>query len=333
MTTSWDERQVLRDIVDGVSAFVEAQELDHTKLDPIKFNKLLYLTVEHFELPVTYRWYKYGSDFTPHRISVNDVHSTPLDELPSPDTPRINTIGGNQPPSPRDVKEFLEANGTEIEHLFEDDTKAYLRRFYEDYAPESLAPMYAACAVFQKTLDCVGHAEDMDRGSAVVEYVDTLLAELETLTREVRKCPDVADVDELYVDYADLLKDVLVTVEDMDGDLTPAQDDLLRELVEFFYNRAWLVVALKIAVENTEGQSTREWRKILVQRFNTQIDSYERDLQSLRKQCERSGLVADELRAYHGPNVRQADQARMRDMEEEIATEWENASKEANRQL
>lgn len=334
MTTPWEEKQILRDIVDGLNAAIATQSWEHEELDPIKFNKLLYLAVKHFELPVTYRWYKYGSDFTPHGMGVSDVRPESLTDLPSPDVPRIASPqieAGISPPSPRQVKDFYVEEVDDIERLFRDDTKEYLRSFYHDYAPESLEGVYTACAVLQKSLDSIGYADDP--GQEVVDSLDTVLDELKTLNKEVFHCPKIADVDTRYQPYAELLKDVLITVEDMDGDLSSHQEEMLREVIRFFYEKAWKLVALKLASEESSGANALDWRETAAGRFNVHLSNYDDELQALRHQCEQSGLIADSFREYSGPLVRSADVSRKVDLESDTAEEWEGTSKEANRFL
>lgn len=320
MTTPWEQGQLLRDVADGLRAAFEQEDWDHEQLDPIRFNKLLYRAVDHFDLPVTYRWYKYGSDFTQHGLTVDDhTQPTALQDLPSPDEPRIESIEeGHSPPTPQEYKEFFVSEFTG--EFFENDTKQYLESFYQDYAPEGLKGLYMACAVFQKTLDSIGHSRDP--GSKTVEQIDTILRELDELNREVLLNPEIADVDSEFREYTDLLEDVLITVDDLDGELDAWQEEIYQNVIRFFYHKGWKLVALKISIERTEGPSAIEWRERDVRRFTRIENTYDDELKQLSHQSARAGLIADEFLQYQEPRSHQANNDRLRELEERVEEDW-----------
>lgn len=328
MTTLWQEEEILRDIVDGLNAAIDEQGWDHTELDPIKFNKLLYLAVDHFELPITYRWYKYGSDFTPHALSVDeDISPTAIGELPSPDEPRIDPsdIGGDvNPPSPAEVKSFYTTEIDEIGRIFEDDTKEYLRSFYTGYAPKNLESLYSASAVFQKTIDEIGHSENP--AEIIQQDIELILEELDTLNREVMFCDVIADADEPFQEYVQLLKDALITLAESEETLSPRRRDVLRSVAKFFYRWAWELVSLKIASVESKGEHGLDWRRTAGNRFLQNLEGYDDELRALRHRCERAGLIADNLKRLTTPRARSADQDGKAEKEKEVHRDWNGAS-------
>jgi len=328
MPSEWQESEILQDILDGLNAAIADESWDHEELDPIKFNKLLYLAVDHFRLPITYRWYKYGADFTPHGLSLSeDVAPTALDELPSPDEPRIDSSDiedNTDTPSPQQVKQFYQSEVDAIGRLFENDTKAYLESFYHDYAPEGLEDLYATCAVFQKSLDEVGHASAPKQ--VVDSNINTLLDELHDLSHEVMFCAQVADADEPFRNYADLLEDVLVTVADKPEGLSPRQQDTFRSVVTFFYEEAWQLAALKIAGDEATGGHAFDWRQTATQRYLQEFKQFDKDLRGLRAQVRRAGLIADNLLDFSGSPVRSADHTDRAEHEMDVYEDWEGVS-------
>lgn len=329
MVSPWQEDEILRDILDGLNAAIHEEGWDHTDVDPIKFNKLLFLAVNHFDLPVTYRWYKYGVDFTPHGRSIqDDIAPQALSDLASPEVPRVDPEDIENedinPPSPEEVCGFYRTEVEDGERLFEDDTKEYLRRFYGDYAPSHLEEVYAACAVFQKSLDDVGHADDP--WWVVVENVDVILDELDELTHCVMFCEAIGDVEGQFRKYANLLKDVLVTVAENEEGLTPRQEDALRSVVTFFYSRAWKLVALKIASAHTQGEQSMDWKTTAGNRFLREHEAYEGNLRAIMQRCKRTHLISDNLLDLTGPKARQATVDGRADQEEEVYRDWEGVS-------
>jgi hypothetical protein len=328
MLSSWQEEEILRDILDGLNATVANEELDHTKVDPIKFNKLLFLAVDYFDLPITYRWYKYGSDFTPHGRSIDeDLGPTALEKLASPEEPRIDEEDVGEevtPPTPQQVCHFYREEVEDLERLFEDDTKEYLRTFYEDYAPPHLQDVYSACAVFQKSLDQVGYADSP--GEVVTKDIDTIVEELNDLNHAVMFCEPIADADEPFKDYANLLKDVLVTVANSESTLSPRQEESLRSVVKFFYKRAWELVALKIASEDSRGSRNLNWEQSAGYRFSQEYNTYEGDLRALRQRSKRANLISENLLHLSGPKARQATTDGRAEREKEVFQEWDGVS-------
>ena len=328
MTTLWQEEEILRDIVDGLNAAIHEEGWDQDDLDPIKFNKLLYLAVGYFDLPITYRWYKYGSDFTPHGLSVEEgISPTAISELPSPQEPRIDPSDIEEnvtPPSPAEVKSFYTTEVEEVERLFEDDTKEYLRSFYTGYAPENLEGVYSACAIFQKSLDEMGYSENPV--DIIRENIETLLREIDALNREVMFCEEVADADEPFQEYVALLKDVLITVAESEEPISPRQEDVLRSVVTFFYRWAWELVSLKIASVEAKGEHGLEWKTTAGNRFLRDLERYDDELRALRFRCDRAGLIADNLLQLTVPRARSADQEEKSKREREVHRDWKGAS-------
>jgi hypothetical protein len=57
MITLGDEDDLLKDIEEGVEIAINRLGYDRDAVDPIKFNKLAYLAIHEFDLPITYGWY------------------------------------------------------------------------------------------------------------------------------------------------------------------------------------------------------------------------------------------------------------------------------------
>lgn len=333
MATKWEQKQTLRDIIDGLNAAIDVAGLTPEDIDPIKLNKLLYLAVNHFDLPVTYWWYKYGSDFTFHGIGTNALQPRALEELSTPTQPRLGPDDldeGDGYPSPKQYKEFFLTEVNDFERLFEDDTKEYLRAFYQDYAPEDLQDIYTACAIFQKTMDSIGYADEP--GTVVTTEIGTAMDELRQLNREVHINPLLDDVREPYKEYTELLKDVLVTVDSTNGELD-GSEEALRDVVRFFYDAAWQIIAFKIASENSHGSDAFERKETANGRLQTLLNNWDRDIDKLRSKSVSHGLVSEDLQEYHAPPAREADQDDKQELINRARREWDGVSWEAERDL
>jgi len=332
MTTPWEEKQILRDVIDGLNLAIEEQSWDPELIDDIKFNKLLYLATDCFDLPVTFWWYKYGSDFTRHgNVRLASLEPKAQSEIASPEQPRVSSETDGELPSPNDYKEFFVEEVDEIDRLFDDDTKEYLRGFYEDYAPDNLVDLYTASSILQKSLDRIGRSEYPER--EVQQTLDTVLGEIRDLEREVLKSQVVADTDVRFKEYSSLLKDVLVSVGEGERELTERKREGVKDVIRFFYENAWLLVSLKIASERAEGDNALKWRERAAARFNFNLSNYGKELNSLKVECYRRSFLADELVDFAEPIAKRADLTERKEIESRGFEEWKGASKEANRHL
>jgi hypothetical protein len=73
------------------SAIQQLDSVDPTYANKTKLQKLLYLAIEKFDLPVTYSWYLAGAVVPDDPATPADLHST-IDNLPRPDTPSVPSM-------------------------------------------------------------------------------------------------------------------------------------------------------------------------------------------------------------------------------------------------
>lgn len=337
MTTPWEERQILRDIVDGLNAAIAANPLswDSDDIDPIKLNKLVYLAVDHFDLNVTYRWFKYGADLTKHEpVSVDRVGPVSINSLPSPDTPRLGDAIEDEeemPPTPRDFKHFFVRELDDIGRIFEDDTRDYLREFYTDYAPEPFDQLYPECAVLQKSLDELARSDDP--GEYIHQNADELLEDISRVKNEVESISLLHDQARPFGRFCDLLKDVIVSVEAEDGEVSRRGEQTLRDLVFFFYETAWLLVSLKIASANAEGPAAESWRRNASGRLGDLEANYTDELYALFRQCVDAELIGEDLLEFWPSHDSTIETRGVNEIERQGIDEWSGVGEEVSRLL
>jgi len=337
MTTPWEERQIIQGVVDGLNAAIAANpsSWDYDELDPIKLNKLLFIAVDHFDLDITYRWFKYGSDFTKHPpVSVTSIYPTAINDLASPDKPRLaDSVDEDDEisPTPRDYKHFFEREADGIERIFTDNTREYLRSFYTDYAPSELQELYAECAVLQTSLDEIIDADNP--GSLIYERTDELLNEITAVKQKVKKTDFLKNQAKPFGRFSRLFKDVIVTVESREGEITNRQNQVIDDLVYFFYENAWLLVSLKIASRHTHGPNADNWIKGANVRLAELEESFSTDMYSIYRQCVEADLIGNELLKFWKRTLSEEEHRPTLPVEERAFDEWRGSSQEANRQL
>lgn len=291
MTSPWEQNQILIDIMDGLGVAIHDEDADITNLSSIKLNKLLYLAVDKFDLPITYSWYKYGASLSggQNDVAVNAVEPQALDDLPSPDEPSIGNSWDY--PSPEEYAYFFKSD-IELTNILQEETKSYLREFYTGYAPEEYRDLYVTSAVLQKSLDTIldMNTEEFNENSA--ECLDTIEAELRDLDHEVLLNSHIeADEENALTAYTDLLRQVINNLDSQVTGLSRKQFQKFRRLLKFYYSHAWKYVSLGISEKTASGPSRRDLIGGAVSDLDSLEKNYTDELQALRKSCEDAELV------------------------------------------
>lgn len=338
MVTPWQERLLLQDVMDGLAAAIREAEsrgrdVDIAKLDSIKLNKLVYFAIDEFDVPITYSWYLYGASVSDSDVTMDYV----IDAYESDITPDYEPSIGDEPweqygESPLTYKEYF-LRDIDLENIFEEKTKAYLQDFYQGYAPEKYEELYVASAVFQKSLDTVSK----NRGfSSETPALGVVLEELSDLVEEVAFHEELdREVIDAFTLYSDLLKDVLVTLPEIE-DWDARKRRTVYDVCSFFYEKAWKYVALHISEDKAEEVRGPSWRDLLsgiLDDIEEISSSYEEDFRSLEKRCYEAGIVGEEFQQYATHTEAEEDYSNRSDEDLAIVEEWEVASEEANEYL
>lgn len=338
MVTEWQERLLLQDIMDGLAAAIREAEsggrdVDIDQLDSIKLNKLAYLAVEEFDVPVTYSWYLFGASLSDSDVNVGYVIDAYENEISAEYEPSVGDEPWEQPgESPLTYKEFF-LRDVGLENIFRNKTKSYLQEFYSDYAPKKYEELYVSCAVFQKSLDDIGE----NRGVGTERpQVETALDELNILVEQVAFHEEFdEEVVGAFTLYTDLLKDVLVSLPEIE-EWNAYKRRTVYDVCSFFYNKAWKFVALRISEDMVGEVNGPSWRSLLSGILDDVEEvsfTYEQDFRGLEQRCYESGIVAEEFRRYTLDVESEEDYSDRAEEDLEIVGEWEPASEEANEHL
>lgn len=337
MASNWEENQLLRDIVDGLNAAIAANapEWRADSIDSIRFNKLLYLAVEEFDLDVTYRWYRYGADFKKHGFDESMVRAQRITDLPSPDTSRLEVEPNVEldagPPSPRQVKHFYEEELSGFEDIFTDATREFLYEFYEGYAPAGYEELYAECAVLQKSLDSL--ADSDDPLSRIRERGDDIISEIRAVKRAASTTPDLTEDAAPFGTFLDLFMDVIASVDSGAIDPDRTAGTVITDMVYFFYENAWARLAARIGMEESHGPDAQEWADDSEEARDRIKETYSQDLNGLYRRCLRNNLLTEAFEEQWEAKIFGRDETHFNDVERRGFAEWKGASREASEEL
>lgn len=335
MVTEWQERLLLGDVLDGLAAALREAEREGRnvdQLDAVGLNKLVYLAVDEFEPPVTYTWSLHGASVCDPDVDVDRVLDAYEGRIDVEYEPSLGSESGDHPgESPRAYEEFF-LHDVDLESLLGERRKADLDDFYRDYVPDAYEDLYVASAVVRRSLDAVARRRGLGEETPDVEAV---LEELDVLVEAVAFHGELdRDVVDAVTRYADLLKDVLVTLPDVEA-WDAGKRRAVCDVCSFFDDVAWRYVALRISEDTVEGNGPR-WRSLLagiLDDVEAVASTYDEDLRTLERRCFESGIAGREFRRYASDADVVEDYSGRAEEDLDVVAEWEPASEEANEHL
>lgn len=295
MLTLDDENAILDDVEDAVSIALHQMDIDGY-VDDIKLNKLAYFLIQDHHLTITYGWYKYG----PAPIQVSDhssgrttyVEPESPDEISASDTSRM-------PESEREYKspeEWSYYFTDEVPELFTDivqsETKEYLERFYDSYAPEEYKQLYIYSVRLQRHLDEIKEKRTwVDEGDVYYGDVKRGLFDVYGELLRVNQVDEAADP---FSDYTELLQDTLIGAREKER-LSEAQQEEVVNVINFFYSAAWEWVALLISWNTARGPNKRKLLRSIDNSLNSLRSDFDRELEGLRTKVGKRGLIPEHV--------------------------------------
>jgi hypothetical protein len=293
MFTLDEEEALLADIRDGISIAVH-RAIDRgrfpesaVRLDPIRLNKLAYLTIQDRDLDITFGWYKYGpAPITPQRLrrEQGGIEPRPQSAFTAAEESRVPSSGSL---SAEEYAYYFLRDLAEFDWLVTaDDTKELLERFYREFCPDdseaaSYTDLYVQNATVQQALDVFGNSGWHRTGEDHYTTVDAAFGDL-LLTMVDH--PELDEAIEYLRGYEGLFKEVLAIAQEQ-SELTAGQQRYVSNVVRFYYEFVWALPALLVSRETVRGPNAERLRS-----------SVEADLDDLRSDFERE-LHALESRA------------------------------------
>ena len=103
-----DEEELVEALASCLALAISgADDVDYSDLNKTKTQKLLYLAIDEFDLPITYCWYLAGSLVESDSVNPGSVESA-FDTLPTPDSPSLS----EDPDDPDEATDFADGSWT-----------------------------------------------------------------------------------------------------------------------------------------------------------------------------------------------------------------------------
>ena len=302
MLTSGDEEALLVDIKEGIRhALFLGQEQgyfaeDEIRLDKIRLNKLQYIVNEDLDLGLTFGWYKYG----PAPEDVSSDHEASLMPAPGSD---ISHIEESRLPTRDSLSTeefayyFISELGEEfVEIVTAENTKDYLKDFYQKYAPRDryaarYTDLYIASARLQLTLDKLKDNANWHEESTTYYYeIENRFA---SVINEVTKHEELEHTTEPLREYQKVLTSIIAEVDGKE-ELSSAQHAFISNTVRKFYSTIWDFVAQEISLKTMRGDNVDSLRPSVEATVETyRGGSWEDELGSIRDRREHFDFAPD----------------------------------------
>lgn len=320
MITLGDEDDLLDDIKEGVEIAMQRRGYDSEDIDPIKFNKLAYLAIQEYDVPITYGWYKYGP--APANVAHQSITVRPraLDEVPAVEEPRVQSVNHDYL-SPEEYSYYFSDDLEKFENILETPTKEFLVQFYFDYAPDRYRDLYVASAELQQTLDRI--KADKSWHDEKEEYVILLTERFPRAIHEIESNTLLYESLESMKNYEQLLMNVVTAASDQD-ELSESQQRFIKRVVDYFYGGAWNYVALLISrdtVELSPGENKSKLRNSIGENLRELRNQFDTELSRLEERAEQFDLISESPGELHAGTIQNSeDEFEWEEFDEENTT-------------
>lgn len=314
VVTLEEEQEIIDDLHEGLALAVrEHDRLGSDSLQYInetKLQKLIYLAIRNFDLPVTYSWYLAGAHISVNEVSVDSLKAHchtinrnlyrdgELSVDDRPDITRRSNVGFS-------VEEYQKFFLEEVEDVWFTRLNEYLESFYQKYAPERYKTLYLRSLEMRELFNQLLLKAGSGQGQQTMldKYVDGIITvsissefshiiddiELELVTHDT-----LQSTAEDFSRFGEELLNLIEHIENEGrGEISENERMLIDKANEFFFYQAWKQPCLRISRNTAKGPN----KDYLLANVNNEIEvarkSYEAKLSQFMDLCRRNGVYVE----------------------------------------
>ncbi|QFU83378.1 hypothetical protein [Natronorubrum aibiense] len=265
-----EDQALARDAVRGLEAAMDEESLTTGELftDPepygrVRLNKLIHMALawgydESDRIPIQHSWHRYGADYGNAIPQVSELQPTEFCNLPSPDQPSISSQHGNRYPSKEEYYHFF-INKVDLNRIAGLSIHAFLKEFYEEYAPPKYRSLYLANVDLQRILH--NHSKSINVDQFGEEEYQDITRTVTHLHTELVSCSDeeIPQIASRVVEFTDLLEDTYMMLASRSAEDVPSSPELvIREISRVYHDTAWKYVSEIISKSTAQGTNSSE---------------------------------------------------------------------------
>jgi len=300
-------------------AIASVDEIEPTYANKTKVQKLLYLAIDEFDIPVTYSWYLAGAVVPDRSIAPSSLDVHP-DSPVSPSEPNIaepadSSVGEqSSETNPIDPIMFrdetdeseLDSSADDLEsyvskdelvdfyrdilpEVWHQETMRFLQNFYQEEAPTEYRLLYIESTHLRTHLaELIDTVETHLNGEKPDRGIDSLRKSIELsisdLHHYIRADDQLRETFDVVVAGTDLIEDTLLKLNQLHpDDFTDEHLSLLRDLQDFFYYYVWKYPCLLLSHQTAIGPQADE---LSAERY-AEFESFDEQVIQRRDKLER----------------------------------------------
>ncbi|KTG11396.1 hypothetical protein AUR64_03835 [Haloprofundus marisrubri] len=303
MSTLTDsEQELVSAIQHAVSAAIEdLEDVSPEYANKTKLQKLLYLAIDNYSLPVTYSWYLAGSVVPDDPFTPDDLTAAPSDTVSSKSPSIGHSADDGSVLSPYTTEEeLISFFKKEIPRLWTQKTNRFLQNFYQYHAPERYRELYVQCvhirAQLKRLTDVVETAtRGIDIGDDLEEIDRALGLSISDFHYYLSDLPELEETFDPVFEGTELIEDTMMMLTKR-STFTHHHLGSVKALNEFFYYYVWRYPSLIISAETATGPAAEEIRTSRQREavgFETRIETEREQLTEQLDQFDLKPTFAD----------------------------------------
>lgn len=326
---TYNEAALVDQLFDTIEeAMASLSDIDSTYANKTKLQKLLYLAIDKYDIPITFSWYLAGAVIPDQSIGPDSlVNSTikpttpggptvssvgpdlPDQDNNTPDPAPVSPIlfngntGGSNGDSPYDLKtyvardELVEFYRQELPSVWHEQTMRFLQNFYQEMAPEDYRLLYIESTHLRTHLtELTNTVESHIQGDSPTQSIEVIRESIELSISDLhyylRSNDILQQTFEVVVTGTDLIEDVLMMLEQYSpAEITEDHLTLLKEIQDFFYYYVWKYPCLLISEETASGPCASKLRSTQAKEFKTFDEQIRKRHAELEASLEAANLL------------------------------------------
>ncbi|MCD4842942.1 MAG: hypothetical protein K8R25_00450 [Methanosarcinales archaeon] len=248
ITKPEDEKQAVKDILQSLARFILDYDIDVKFLSEMKLQKIVFMTIEELELPITRSWYIRGCMVHPGGTLSGSVRKNTLEKLVQ--NPKKLVVNS-------DIYSCF--NDIRVEKIFFTKRNLFLRHLYSSMEPARFRNEYIP------NNEIIITSEEMSRG--IFDDISSVISEnISKLYLGMQEDELFDGISSKFYDFLNFIEETSIETEGLfeeGAEITQNDMVFFKRLSDAYHNRVWMEPASIISIETVKGLSAE---KVIKQR-------------------------------------------------------------------
>lgn len=286
------ESAILSKVDTALDRALETLNLPLQKQAHVKRQKYTYFVVRRFtdeqDPPVTYSWFKWGvsckagpsSSPTPQPLLTPEAKARSLLDI-----------------SIKEIEQFLinEVEFLSLSEWWEADHLDFLEQFYTHYGPDRYRSLYLANIELIRIISSVTEAAQYGRNPARTDTVEDVANFANRINRQLLSIDHLSQYSSYASNFTQLLETIVSSLVEIDeGDIEQGHVTVLSEMLAFYRDHVWMIIAHSISEYTAVGPNAELIRSDSRRAREELIAEFTEAFQMNRRRCQAMELLSTE---------------------------------------